>query len=98
MWPKGLHVFYFRYYAWMKKCLNDVKLTCDQNQRVAIGNNVISVLEGIVGSDWCGLDLWDFICEWTQVDPTTVCDVVKARACAQEKNKVADNIFASKCE
>ena len=85
----------------MKKCLEEVKPTCDQDQRLAIGHNVVSVMEGIVGSEWCGLELWNFMCEWTQVDPMTVCDADAAIACGLEKDTVAGNPFASdtmKCQ
>ena len=85
----------------MKKCLEDIKPTCDQDQKVAIGDNVIRVMEGIVGSDWCGLDLWNFICDWTKLDLMTVCDVEAAMICILEQDTVSGNFFASdqmKCE
>ena len=68
--------------------------TCNQDQRVSIGTFVLSVIEGIVGSDWCGLDLPTAICEATWLDPKTVCDLEAAGYCTAQ-NTIAGNPFTT---
>ena len=76
------------------QCVTEKMMTCSQDDRVTIGTYVLPVIEGIVGSGWCGLDLPAAICEARKLDPATVCDLEAAAACTGE-NYVVGNPFAA---
>ena len=87
----------FSFYGEAFDCLRNTISSCNQDQRVAIGKNVLSVVQGIMGNDWCDLELQEFICSALQVDPTTVCSVEEANKCIKYSVATAFSAPEQKC-